>query len=498
MTSIADPLVTAFDRLVRRDPRAALLVSPYGRSTAGDVEALARVAAAVLGEAATAPEPEEPVGLQAPNGPAFLAGLLALRRAGCAVLLLDHRTPPLERRRIAREVGARRALVVGTGWPAGGNGWHLDELGGRPGAIGLPAGTAVIKTSSASSGAARGIAATAESLLADDRALTATMGIGPDDRLLATVPFSHSYGLSSLVVPALARGAALVLPGSDDPFAPLAAAALAGATVFPTVPAYLGALARLAEPAPLPPSLRLVMSAGAPLPAASSARFRERYGLPVHVFYGASECGGICYDREGSAAERGTVGEPVEGVRIEVEPLAGAGPRTPCEGGRVVVRSEATALGYVPDALTRGGRRLGGGRYVTDDLGAWRGGELALTGRLNDLINVKGRKVNPREVERVLAALPAVEDVLVMPAPGGGEREQVVRAVVACRPGSLAPDEVVAWCRSRLAEHKVPRSVVLVDEVPRTDRGKVDRQALARLEPRQTCGRPPRERAAGS
>ena len=496
MTPTADPLVTAFDRLVRRTPGAPLLVSPRERSTAADVDALARAAGRILAEAASPTAPGEPVGLQAPNGPAFLAGLVALRRAGCAALLLDRRTPPLERRRIAREVGARRALVAGCAWPLDGSGWHLDELGRRPRAAGLPAGTAVIKTSSASTGAARGIAASADSLLADDRALTATMGIGPDDRLLATVPFSHSYGLSSLVVPALVRGTTLVLPGSDDPFAPLAAAAAAGATVFPTVPAYLGALARLAEPAPLPPALRLVVSAGAPLPADTSARFHDRYGLPVHVFYGASECGGICYDREGGAAERGTVGEPVDGVTVEIEPLAGAGPRAPGEGGRVVVRSAAAALGYVPDPAGAE-RRLGGGRYATDDLGAWRGGELALTGRLNDLINVKGKKVNPREVERVLAALPGVEDVLVVPAPGAGDREQVVRAVVACRPGSLAADQVLAWCRSRLAEHKVPRSVVLVDEVPRTDRGKVDRRALARLEPRRTGERPPHEHATG-
>jgi len=489
-----DPLVAAFDRLALREPGAPLVVSPRDRATVADVDALARQAGRLLGAAPAPPAPGEPVGLQAPNGPAFLAGLLALRRAGCAVLLLDRRTPPMERQRIAREVGARRALVAAAGWPAGGDDWHLDDVAGPPAAVELPPATAVIKTSSASTGAARGIAATSESLLADDCALTATMGIRSEDRLLATVPFSHSYGLSSLVVPALVRGTTLVLPGAGDPFAPLAAAAVAGATVFPTVPAYLGALARLADPPPLPPGLRLVLSAGAPLPAETSARFRERYGRPVHVFYGASECGGICYDREGSAAERGTVGAPVEGVRIEIEPLAGAGSRPGHDGGRVVVRSPAVALGYVPGD----GQRLGGGRYATDDLGTWRDGELALTGRLNDLINVKGQKVNPREVERVLAALPAVEDVLVVPAPGAGELEQVVRAVVACRPGTLTPDEVLAWCRSRLAEHKVPRSVVLVDEVPRTDRGKVDRHALARLEPRRTWEPAPRERAAGS
>ncbi|HBL30494.1 MAG TPA: long-chain fatty acid--CoA ligase, partial [Acidobacteria bacterium] len=69
------------------------------------------------------------------------------------------------------------------------------------------------------------------------------------------------------------------------------------------------------EPPRRPAALRLVLTAGALLGAATAARFREAFGLPVHVFYGASECGGICYDRTGDAAERGTVGTPVDGVQ---------------------------------------------------------------------------------------------------------------------------------------------------------------------------------------
>ena len=83
------------------------------------------------------------------------------------------------------------------------------------------------------------------------------------------------------------------------------------------MPAYLQALLKMSQP----PSLARVGAARASPPAprcraAVAAQFRETFGLPVHVFYGASECGGICYDREGGAAERGTVGTPVEGVRV--------------------------------------------------------------------------------------------------------------------------------------------------------------------------------------
>lgn len=512
----ADPLLQAFAARLAEAPAAPLVLAPHRSASREDVAAAARAAGRALagepapeaaGEGAgggtaagaagleAAVEPGETVALQAPNGPAFLAGLLAIRQAGCAALVLDPRTPPLERARLGGEIGARVALVAAGGWAATPDEWRLVALGGA--AVRPPAGTAVIKLTSGSTGAARGVALSVETLLADDAALVATMGIRPDDRLLAAIPLSHSYGLSSLAVPALVRGLPLALPERDGPFGPLEAAAATEATVFPTVPAWLGGLVRLAEPPPLPPSIRLVLTAGAPLAAETSARFRQRYGRPVHVFYGASECGGICYDREGGAAERGTVGAPVDGVEVElVVELVEVAMKPAVEGraagggeGRVAVRSPAVAAGYLAGGRLEEGGRLAGGRYLTDDVAAWSHGELALVGRLNDLINVKGKKVNPREVERVLGELAAVEEVVVT-ASSGDCREPVVRAVIACRPGTLSPEEVVTWCRQRLAEHKVPRSVLLVDELPHTVRGKLDRVALVGLAPRERLDAP--------
>lgn len=147
------------------------------------------------------------------------------------------------------------------------------------------------------------------------------------------------------------------------------------------------------------------------------------------------------------------------------------------QGGRVVVGSPAVTEGYWPE----GDRRLGDGRFVTDDLATWDRGELRLVGRLSDTINVKGRKVNPREVEDVLAGLDGVLEVHVMGVPTPGGTDHIVRAVVACRSGDLTAEPVLAWCRARLTDYKVPRSVVFVDEIPRTDRGKLDRAALAAL-----------------
>jgi long-chain acyl-CoA synthetase len=478
-----DPILQAFERLARRRPLAPLVVSPARRSTVADVEALARAAGRVL--AVHRLPPGSIAGLAAANGPGFLASLLALRRAGLAALLLDAQTPEPEALRILGALGASALLRCLEGWPRGPEDWSLQIPGTAPGpgletapaaspatSSVISSDTAVIKLTSGSTGTPRGIAASSDALLADDAALTASMGLSAADRLLTTIPLSHSYGLASLALPALVRGTLLVIPETVDVYDPFVTAARTGATFFPTVPAYLDALARMGDPPPRPPSLRLVITAGAPLSALTSARFRETFGLPVHVFYGSSECGGICYDREGGAAERGTVGSPVEGVRIVLEPAAEGA------GGRVTVESAAVSSGYLPDPDED---RLSGGRFRAGDLAVWQEGELALRGRMDDLVNIKGKKVNPREVEAILAGLPGVDEAVVLGVPLGC-RGEVLRAVVACRPGSLNAGEVVAWCRSHLSAHKVPRSVILVAALPRNPRGKLDRTALLALE----------------
>jgi long-chain acyl-CoA synthetase len=468
------------------------VLSTARRATAGEVAALAGAARLALGAAGPLP-PGAVVAVAAPNGPGMLASLLAVRQADCAALLLDEQAPPAEARRVARALGASALLRCTAAWPAAAGGWQAARLddAGSDRALLLP-GIAVVKLTSGTTGEPRGIAATAESLVADDAALARSMGLRAGDRLLAAIPMSHSYGLSSLALPALMRGTPLVMPEDRGLLGPFAAAERLGATVLPTVPAYLDALLRLSQAPARPSRLRLVITAGAVLPARTAAGFRELYGLPVHVFYGASECGGICYDREGGAAERGTVGTPVEGVAIELQAAAGAGvapeedaPSTGESGGRigqdgggvVTVRSAAVAAGYLP----AGDPRLAGGRFVAGDLALWRHGELVLLGRQDGLVNLKGKKVNPREVESVLAALAGVDEVVVLGVPVPESAGEVLRAVIACRPGGLRREEVLAWCRDRLAAHKVPRSLILVQELPRNARGKIDRPALLAL-----------------
>jgi long-chain acyl-CoA synthetase len=212
-----------------------------------------------------------------------------------------------------------------------------------------------------------------------------------------------------------------------------------------------------------------VISAGAPLHATTAERVRDVFDREVHVFYGASECGGIAYDREGGAAFRGTVGRPIDGVSIRLT-----------DRGEVTVRSAAVGLRRLPED----DGRIDGGEFRSADIASLTAdGELTLLGRADALINVGAKKVHPAEVETVLRAMPGVREAFVVGVPAEGDERTIVRAFVACDPDALSYAAIASWCREHLAAHKVPRSIVRVASLPRNARGKIDRVALLAWKP---------------
>jgi long-chain acyl-CoA synthetase len=467
-----DPIVREFERLVRRAPRSALVVSPRTTSTVEDVNALALCLARRL--RAEAPTAGFGVALAVPNGPGFLSAYLAVHMAGGIVGLLDGRTPGPERLRVARALRLGM-LLRGPAWPDDPVDFHIEHVDSPAGDPVGPFDEALstIRVTSGSTGTPRGILVTARALLADDRQLASTMALRDDERILGSIPMSHSYGLSSVVMPALVRGSLIVMPDDGGPFGAIEASRTCEVTFFPTTPAFLEAFLKLNEAPLLPSTLRLVVCAGAPLRPATAVRFRETHGRAVHVFYGASECGGIAFDREGHAGERGTVGTPVDGVTIDLEPAAGKVD----DIGRVRVRSAAVATAYHPlrdDSLCEG-------CFHSQDLGTFVDRELKLLGRVDDQINVRGKKVNPREVETLLGGLQGVAEASVVGVDDSDAAGQLVLAVVATSDPELNSERILAWCRSRLAAHKVPRRIIVVDRIPRTSRGKIDRAALKQL-----------------
>jgi len=467
---MTNPILLDWQRTLQAAPDAPLLLRPGAPPTTRAVLAvLAGGAAARLREL---PLPEGTlVVFCAANGSAFLAGLLAIWERGLVPALADSGAPDAELIEIGEALGAGGIVRLEDPWPA-----SLAERGALAATVlrrsGPPRqlpGAAVVKLSSGTTGEPKGVIAPAAALAADDDQLTRSMGLVPEDRIVAAVPLSHSYGFASVALPALRRGTPLIFPAPEGLFAALDAARAFDATFLPTVPAFIAGLVALGRPPAWPPSLRLVITAGAPLSPEVARRFRSIYGRGVHAFYGASECGGIAFDRRGDAAERGAIGTPVDGVSVELVEEEGA----PEDAGRVTVRSAAVTDGYLPDPDAR----LADGVFRTGDYGRFVGGELLLVGRADAWINVRGKKVDPAEVERVLAEMPEVDDVAVFALRDPVSGTERVAAAIATRE-KLDWNEVRAWCVARLAPHKAPRAIVFLEALPRTARGKVDRRAI--------------------
>jgi long-chain acyl-CoA synthetase len=328
---------------------------------------------------------------------------------------------------------------------------------------------AVFKLTSGTTAAPRLIRFRSEQLLADCDQICDTMGISDVDLNFGVIPISHSYGFSNLLTPLIARGIPMVISRDRTPRAVLDDLARTNATVFPGTPIFYQALCDM-ENVPRLPKLRLCISAGAPLPIATAKKFREKFGLPIHSFYGASECGGICYDREAANEIEGFVGAPMKNVDLElIDPNAGQ--------SQVRVRSAAAGDGYFPDVDEQ---KLGNGAFVPDDLLARYGSGFKIVGRVSDVINVAGKKVNPAEIEERLLRFPGVRQAVAFGRPAGaGLRNEDVAACVVTDV-ALSENELLEFCRRALSAWQVPKRIFIVDSIPTNERGKVSRRELAR------------------
>jgi long-chain acyl-CoA synthetase len=261
----------------------------------------------------------------------------------------------------------------------------------------------------------------------------------------------------------------MVVSCDRTPRAVLADLARTGATVFPGTPVFYQAFCDMGDVPPLP-KLRLCISAGAPLSRTVAKKFFGKFKQPIHSFYGASECGGICYDRDGTMFEDCLVGAPMEGVEVELIDATEA-------VSQIRVRSAAVSEGYFPEADER---KLGNSVFVPDDLLARHNSAMKIVGRVSDVINVAGKKVNPAEVEAHLLRFKGVRQAVVFGRPtGAGLRNEEVAACVVASPKVSEPD-LLRFCRNALSGWQVPKRIFIVDIIPTNERGKISRRALAR------------------
>jgi benzoate-CoA ligase family protein len=309
------------------------------------------------------------------------------------------------------------------------------------------------------------------------------LGLTAEDRIFSTTKLHHAYGLgNALSFPLFFGATAILRAGQPSPEAVLATLRERRPSVFCSVPALYTALVEDPDAAGCFDSVRLCVSAAEPLTAATSAAWRERFGIEILDGIGSTEMlQAYCSNRPGDVCE-GTVGRPVPGYELRIADEHGVA----LEGsatGTLEVRGDSRALCYwrQPEQTSR---RMRGDWWVSGDRFERReDGRYVYLGRDDDMLKVAGLWVSPVKMERHLRRHPAVADVGVVGATLE-ERPRIV-AFVECADGASGgealSEDLRAWCTEGLREHEFPHLIRYLPSLPRTPTGKPQRFKLREL-----------------
>ncbi|GAB3573447.1 long-chain fatty acid--CoA ligase [Amycolatopsis endophytica] len=340
--------------------------------------------------------------------------------------------------------------------------------------------TAVILYTSGTTGTPKGAELTHHNLSSNAAVTAGTiLRIGPDDVIMGCLPLFHVFGLTCGLNAAIRAGAVLTLIPRFDPAKALAVVARDRVTVFQGVPTMYAAMLNHPDAARADmTSLRLCTTGGSAMPVEVLRTFEQTFGCEVYEGYGLSETSPVvASNRPGYERRPGTVGLPVPGCEMRL--VDDADRDVPFgEPGEIVIRGENVMKGYWnrPDASAE---VIRDGWFHTGDIATRDAdGYYSIVDRKKDLIIRGGYNVYPREVEEALYLHPAVAEAAVVGVPHPSLGEEVT-AVVALKPGeTVDPAELRSFAKTVLAPYKYPRSVKIVESLPKGPTGKILRREI--------------------
>ena len=485
----AESLYACLCQAARLDPGAcALVIDGQEYSYA---ELVARVNRCAAGLAKAGVRPGDAVAVAFPNSLDFIVGAFAAFALDTILVPLNPRFKEEELRhylQLSRPTAllypqSMQALIDTLDVPSVVRATSTEAVSVVEAADQPPTGsdklTGIYMFSSGSTGKSKRVTRTQAQVLGEYRALAATIALSASDRILCTVPLFHAHGFGNALLASLLSGGRLVLVTSEfNARATMQALTSQAITVYPAVPFMFKMLAdtRFQTPPDLS-ALRLAFSAGAALPEAVSKKFNEVFAKPVSQLYGSTETGAISINVLHPLDKPTTVGRPLHGTRIEIRDENGR-KLAANENGEVWVAAGTATSAY--DGLAdMTAECFSDGCFFTGDMGTLDAdGDLTITGRKKLLINVAGYKVDPLEVEEVLARHVQVSDVVVIGVEHAGAGEKIKAVVVLKEPGAAASQELIDYAAAHLAEYKVPKLVEFRPEIPRSPLGKVLRKYL--------------------
>ncbi|HTX54146.1 MAG TPA: long-chain fatty acid--CoA ligase [Candidatus Baltobacteraceae bacterium] len=495
-------LLTMFrDQVAQAGDRTALICRDRRLTYAELADAAARTAALLIRAGVRA---SDRVVLIAPNLPEFGIGYLGILAAGATVVPLNPLLKADELTYVLEDSSARAVVCLDLSLPMLSavrqdrpvplvvlNAPFAGTVAGDASLVfpppdpmqvadveGAAEDVAVCLYTSGTTGRPKGALLTHGNLLANLQSFRQVLDVSRIDVFLAVLPLFHAYGGTVLFLMPLSLGASIVLEPRFSPDGVLQAIAQHRCTFFAGVPSMFGLMAAQPRPPFDFSAWRFCVSGGAPLPVSILEAFEARLGIPIYEGYGPTECAPVLTVNPPDGVRKvGSVGPPIPHVELRIvddhdQPLpAGA-------VGEIVARGPNVMLGYL-NRPAETAEALRGGWYHTGDLGRVDAdGYCTIVERKKDLILVGALNVYPSEVELVLSSHPAVREAAIIGVPNTA-RGEVPKAFIILREGAEAtPAELVRWCRGRLANYKVPRSVVIVPDLPRTATGKVHKPTL--------------------
>lgn len=333
------------------------------------------------------------------------------------------------------------------------------SLEGTPGIAGRDEEAAVVYTS-AMAGRPLGAILSHRNLLANARATLEAAAITSADHALAVLPFSHLFGLTVTGTAPLLAGGRVRCMARFHPAAVIEALEREDITMLVGVPAVFGALLEAVERRGRPlhaAALRLCICGGAELAVSFQDRWVEATGVELRQGYGLTEAGPVClFNRVDRPNVRGTLGVPFPGVEVRIQDAAGARALPARSPGEIAVRGANVFKGYVGGAAD--GLALRDGWLSTGDRGVQNDdGTVSFLGLIKPMFTHSGFNIYPRELERVVAAMPGVRAAHVRAIPEPARENDIALLVT----GSVAREDVRRWCADRLSAYKQPAEITI-------------------------------------
>lgn len=404
--------------------------------------------------------------------------------------LADQLADQLDADLLARAVRPRVVVIGGTLLPGERSYDHLraDKARHVP-PLQDPEKLAALLYTSGTSGRPRAAMLTHRALLAN---IAQVAQVDPpmihgDDVVLGVLPLFHVYGLNAVLGAVLRHRAKLVLVDRFDPQGTLDLIEDEACSVIPVAPpvfAYWREVESLKER--LGP-VRLMLSGSAPLSPDLIEEFTGLTGIPIHQGYGLTEASPVVTSTLTSKTlQAGSVGAALPGIGIRLVDEAGRAPLGE-DPGEIQICGPNLFSGYWPDGS---GGPDADGWWSTGDVGFLdASGDLFLVDRLKELVIVSGFNVYPVEVEEVIREVPEVAEAAVIGVEDPQTGEAVVAYVVAAgAAGASVQDAVRTHCQTRLARFKQPSRIEVVEELPLTVTGKVQKGRLRGIERRRALG----------